>query len=105
MLASLSASDVTVSPRCPTRPSSVHKYVKPCRWTDPPVDKVFRDASVVAHIVRTHLHDDEVAVGGLQEVVVSLDLDLHLVLHPVDPRPWLPIGWVTSQFNLASQSD
>ena len=31
-----------------------------------------------------YLHDDEVTVGGLEEVVVSLHLDLHLVLHPVD---------------------
>merc|ERR1719458_1259069 len=105
MLASLAASDVTVSPRSPTGPSSVHKYVEPCRWTDSPVDQVLRHTGVVAHIVRSHLHNDEVAVRGLQEVGVPLHQDLHLVLHPVDPRPWLTIGWVTSQLHLASQSD
>ena len=32
----------------------------------------------------SNLDDDEVTVSRLQEVVVPLHLDLHLVLHPVD---------------------
>ena len=32
----------------------------------------------------SNLDDDEVTVSRLEEVVVPLHLDLHLVLHPVD---------------------
>ena len=35
------------------------KYVEPSRWADSPVDQVLRHASVVAHIIRTHLVEEQ----------------------------------------------
>ena len=53
----------------------------------------------------SNLDDDEVTVSRLEEVVVPLHLDLHLVLHPVDPWHRLPVGWVASQLHLAAQGN
>ena len=45
--------------------------------------RVIEDLIIIIRII-SNLDDDEVTVSRLEEVVVPLHLDLHLVLHPVD---------------------
>lgn len=84
---------------------SLTVYSDGCRIAGPRAGDVLGHAGVVGRVGQPRGHDDQVALGRHQEVLVDGRIDLASVLEPVDLRRGSSSGWVASDLNLGTLRD